>query len=499
MEFQKGVIVLRVNIKSPEVEIRERRLGSITGFYGSASELCNKSKSGKLCDRMHSFSQCLGCSSGNALCQLALIQDAVVINHAPLGCSADFSDFNFINRVERQARNIPVANANLLNTNLNEEDTIYGGGQKLESTIEEAYYRFKPNAIFITTSCASGIIGDDVDTIAQEAENKFNIPVVYVSCEGFRSKIWTTGFDAAYHAIIRKIVKPPIKKRKDTINVINFWGTDIFTDLFGRIGLIPNYIIPFSTIDQLQKISEAVATVQICPTLGTYLAASLEQEYGVPEVKTPPAYGIEGTDAWFRELGRITGKEKEVEELIKSEKERIYPELERLREKLKGKRVYITAGAAHGHSIMYILRDLGIEIVGASIFHHDPCYDNRDDKGKSLDHLVETYGDIKHFNVCNKQSYELINSLNRLKPDVFVARHGGMAIWGAKLGIPTFLMDNEQFGLGYQGLLNYGNKVLDVLETPEFIKNIAAHTKLAYTDWWLNQKPDTFLEVNKHE
>lgn len=74
-----------------------------------------------------------------------------------------------------------------------------------------------------------------------------------------------------------------------------------------------------------------------------------------------------------------------------------------------------------------------------------------------------------------------------------MARHGGMSIWGAKLGIPTFLMGDEQFGLGYQGLLNYGNKVLDVLETPEFVKNIAAHSKLVYTDWWLNQRPDTFL------
>lgn len=484
---------MSVNIKSSEVEIRETRLGSITGFYGSASELCNGSKGGRLCDRKHFFSQCLGCSSGNALCQLVMIQDAVVINHAPIGCSADFSDFNFTNRVGQGKRNIPFRDAKLLSTNITEKDTIYGGGEKLKITIKEAYDRFKPNAIFITTSCASGIIGDDVESIAEEAEEKFKIPIVYIPCEGFKSKIWTTGFDAAYHGIVRKIVKPPVKKRKDVINVINFWGSDIFTDLFGKIGLKPNYIIPFSTIAQLEKISEAAATVQICPTLGTYLAAALEQEYGVPEVKAPPAYGIQGTDKWFRELGRITGKEKVVEELIKSEKERIYPELEELRGKLKGKRAYVTAGAAHGHSLISLLSDLGMEVVGASIFHHDPCYDNGSQEGKSLEHVVETYGDIKHFSVCNKQAYELVNSLNTLKPDVFIARHGGMSIWGAKLGIPTFLMGDEQFGIGYQGLINYGNKVLDVIETPEFVKNIAAHSKLVYTDWWLNQKTDTFL------
>ncbi|MFL0196386.1 nitrogenase component 1 [Clostridium sp. WILCCON 0269] len=487
--------MLSINIKlqSPEVEIRESRLGSITGFYGDASELCSMAKEGRLCDRKHFFSQCLGCSSGNALCQLVMIQDAVVINHAPVGCSADFSDFNFTNRVGQIERNIPLRNARILSTNLTENDTIYGGGEKLKAAIKEAYDRFKPNAIFITTSCASGIIGDDVDRVAEEAQEQFKIPVVYISCEGFKSKIWTTGFDAAYHGIVRKIVKPPVRKREDVVNVINFWGSDIFTELFGKIGLKPNYIVPFSTIAQLEKISEAAATVQICPTLGTYLAASLEQEYGVPEVKAPPAYGIEGADKWFRELGRITKREKEVEDLIKSEKDRIYPELERLREKLSGKRAYITAGAAHGHSLISLLRDLKMEVIGSSIFHHDPCYDNKLESGKSLDHAVKTYGDIKHFNICNKQAYELVNSLNRLKPDIFVARHGGMSIWGAKLGIPTFLMGDEQFALGYQGLINYGNKILDVLETPEFVKNIAAHSKLVYTDWWLNQKPDAFL------
>lgn len=482
-----------INIKSPEVEIRESRLGSITGFAGTAKELCNRSKGKRLCDRRRSFSQCLGCNSGYSLCQLIMIQDSVVINHAPIGCCADLPDFNFTNRVGQIKRNLPLRNARLLNTNLTEKDTIYGGEEKLRKTIKEAYERFKPNAIFVTTSCASGIIGDDVEVVTNEAEKELGIPIVFVACEGFRSKIWTTGFDAAYHAILRKIVKPPVNKREDLVNVINFWGTDIFTELFGRIGLKPNYIVPFSTIAQLEKISEAAATVQICPTLGTYLAAGLEQEYGVPEVKAPPAYGLKGTDLWFRELGRVTGKEKEVEELIKSERERIAPKLKELRSKLKGKRVYITAGAAHGHSLIALLKELHMEVAGAAIFHHDPCCDNKDPRSESLPHVVKNYGDVKNFNVCNKQPFELVNVLNRLKPDLFIARHGGMAAWGPKLGIPTFLMGDEQFGLGYQGLLNYGDKIIGVLLTKEFVTNIAAHSKLPYTDWWLKQDPYTFL------
>ncbi len=45
-----------------------------------------------------------------------------------------------------------------------EKDTVYGGIEKLKTTIDEAYRRFNPKVIFVTTSCASEIIGDDVES-----------------------------------------------------------------------------------------------------------------------------------------------------------------------------------------------------------------------------------------------------------------------------------------------------------------------------------------------
>ena len=58
---------------------------------------------------------------------------------------------------------------------------------------------------------------------------------------------------------------------------------------------------------------------------------------------------------------------------------------------------------------------------------------------------VDLYGDIKNYRVCNKQAFELVNALKRIKPDLMIARHDGMTLWGAKLGIPTLLIGDEQF------------------------------------------------------
>ncbi len=60
-----------------------------------------------------------------------------------------------------------------------------------------------------------------MEGVANDLSEELGIPVIACFCEGFKSKIWTTGFDAAYHSIVRKLVKPP-EKKSNKVNVINF-------------------------------------------------------------------------------------------------------------------------------------------------------------------------------------------------------------------------------------------------------------------------------------
>ena len=231
----------------------------------------------------------------------------------------------------------------------------------------------------------------------------------------------------------------------------------------------------------------------MCATLGSYLGAALEQLYGVTEIKFAPAYGVRGTDIWMRELGRVLDREKEVELIIERRHAEIAPKLEEYRSRLSGKKAYVSAGAAFGHALIALLNDLGMDVQGASIYHHDAFYDNKDDDSDALANTVELYGDIPKYHVCNKQTFEIVNILNRLDVDILIARHPGIVVWGAKLGIPTFIMDDEQYAFGYQGIINYAEKILDTLESIEFTKNIQKHARMPYTKWWLEQRSDTFL------
>lgn len=138
---------MAVNIGNSEVPIREQRLGAIVGYHGTVGDLCHRSRTGTLEERDCSFTQCTSCSSVTAICQLAMIQDAAVVNHAPLGCAGDFSNFNFINRTGQHKRGWQLANAHLISSNLRENDMVFGGAAKLRncrqiSTEGPLYYDF---------------------------------------------------------------------------------------------------------------------------------------------------------------------------------------------------------------------------------------------------------------------------------------------------------------------------------------------------------------------
>jgi len=495
-----------INLKTAVVETREQRLGTIIGWDGKASDLSRESayarggcaskcgpKARRICELRGPFTQGSICSEQMVECQAGNVRDAVLIQHSPIGCGAGQVIYNSIFRNGLAMRGLPVQNLHLISTNLREKDMVFGGIAKLEQTIRDAWERHHPKAIFIGTSCATGIIGDDVESVATALEAELGIPVIPLHCEGFKSKHWSTGFDATQHGILRQIVrKNPEKKQEDLVNVINLWGSDVFSPILGELGLRVNYVVDMATVDELAQMSEAAATVGFCYTLSSYLAAGLEQEFGVPEVKAPMPYGFAGTDAWLREIARVTNREGKAEDYIRNEHARVKPKLAELREKLKGKKGYVATGSAYAHGLIGVLRELGVEVDGSLVFHHDPVYDSQDPREDSLAHLIDQYGEVDNFTVGNRQQYQFFALLQRVKPDFIIIRHNGLAPLAARLGIPAIPLGDEHHAVGYQGMLNLGESILDVLAHKKYHQDLAAHTKLPYKKWWLDQK-DPFL------
>lgn len=483
------------NLESSNVATRENRIGSITGYIGTLSDLAQQSSCGTLKGCSRCFSQSSTCLSGCALGQLAGIRDVAIIHHGPAGCSAISGGVYYLGKVMAKKRGMKNETV-YVGTDMDENDTIFGSADSLRQIILEVNERYSPNAIFVSSSCATGIIGEDIDSVVDDVKNEIDVPIVAVHCEGFKSRIWATGFDISDHAVLSSIVKPP-KQKRNTINFKNFYESarPEIIEIFKNFDLEPIFLYCNSTVEELSHISESLATTCICGTLGNYLGNGLEEKYGVPYIRSINPLGIAGFETWLREIGRVTERSEKVEKYIEEQRAIYIPKIEEIKKELKGLKAVIGMGPGYTFEVSRVLNELGIEVVWALAWHYDKKYENGD-VPPSMEYLLENNIDFET-SVADQQNYEVMNILNKYQPDLYLSRHPGSTVWAIKNGTPALFVADEYMIFGYKHTLEFAQAILDSIHNRSFEKNLAKRVKLPYTDWWYKQNVDKFLEEVK--
>ena len=480
------------SFENSNVSPRESRLGSITGYCGDLKNLVYCSHNGSLKNRERCFSQSSSCLSGCALGQLAGIRNVAIIYHAPAGCAA-FSAGSSVLFGQIAARINEKTNTVYVCTDLNENDTVFGAIDLLKNIIKHTYETYHPEAMFISTSCVSGVIGENIDDLVTEVHDQYPVPVIPVHCEGFKSRIWASGFDISDHAVMQGIVRPP-KQKRNVINFKNFFESarPQITKLFKRFGMETQFLYCNSTVEELSHLSESAATVCICGTLGTYLGNALEEKYGVPYVRTINPNGIAGFETWLRKIGETIGKSAEIEAYIAEQRAIYIPQIEEVKKQLRGLRCVIGMGPGYTYEVSRVLQELGMEVVWALAWHYDYKYDNGQ-VPPALDYLQKTAPEGMKLSVSDQQNYEVMNILNRYKPDLYFSRHPGSTVWAIKQGYAALFVADEFMIFGYEGTLSFAKTVLDTIKNRSFEKNLASRIRLPYTKWWYEQDVDKFM------
>ena len=181
---------------------RELRPHTYTGGAGTSQDMQKKFKAGCMKNEERTFEEALQCQQQNSLSCLISMEDAAFVIHSPLGCAGCVATVNDGYKVGQFHAGAKVLkNARYVVTNLDQKDVILGGERKLRNGIEEVYNRYHPKMIFIFTSCASGIIGEDIDAVAESMQPDYDAVIVPIHCEGFKSRIMSTGFDAVFNAL----------------------------------------------------------------------------------------------------------------------------------------------------------------------------------------------------------------------------------------------------------------------------------------------------------
>ena len=471
--------------------VRESRPGRLNDLGTTGAEAAENYKKGCLKRADRTFAQGLQCQQINSMAALMSLEDSVFISHSPqgcVGCAIMAVDMYRVGQIHRGIKN--VKNPRLLVTNIDQKSVVFGGEDKLRETVKKAVERYQPKIAFIYASCASGIIGDDIDAIAGDLQIEYPETImVPIHCEGFKSKICASGFDAAFISINKYILKKQkVEKQKGLINLfapttVSYADQKEMERMLHLLGAKVNYIPFYSSLEKIKTIPAAEASTSICKVFADEFMKTLWEDYQIPYSHTVMPIGIRNTDKWYRGIAKVLGKEQEVEEIIAKEHERIEPLVAKIRNRLQGKRVFICGGTGRSFAAAALIDDFGMELVGLET----PTYDA--DAQIDIEYLNDIHKDYV-VDIANMQPFEQVNLLNKLKPDAFI----GVPDWAAKLGIPTtHVLDGKRPTMGYDGLLFLGNKIADQLENPGFNKKLAQHIRLPYKDSWYQESAFKYI------
>jgi len=489
---------------------REERLKASMAYGGSA---CKLAMADKVClrNQERSFSQAGLCQLLPTLGMLATIPDTAIIVHGAIGCASTGFGANIGSRQRHVQMGRTAIKDNIwISTNLTESEVVHGGEQRLEETIYKVYEELKPKSIVVLQTCAPSVIGDDLFSIIDRVRKKLDIPILASTCEGFKTKIWATGYDVAFHAIVHGFIendkegrpnrkKPRKEGEKPLVNVINLASVGLTDEneirrMLNSIGIEVNIGPNFASREDIRRMTQADLTVSICPTHDDYFIDYLYKEYGIPYVLKDMPIGLENTKNWLLDIADKVGLVKEAEKFIEEETKKTLKAVEKYIPYLKGKKVFLSAGEFRALVTGLLVQELGMEVVGLRAYHHDhfgdEFYPKLVEAQKGKDFVVD---------IANFQPFELINILHKVKPDLFIG-HVSDNLSAAKLGLPAATIFRVfDYYVGYRGFYEFAKKMTRVLKNPAFNKKLSENVTHPYKNNWYDENPFKYIKAGESE
>jgi nitrogenase molybdenum-cofactor synthesis protein NifE len=310
---------------------------------------------------------CVFCGSRVVLYPIC---DALHIVHGPIGCAAYTWD------IRGALSSGPQLHRNSFSTDLQEMDVIYGGEKKLEAALLELIAHHQPKAAFVYSTCIVGLIGDDVSAVCKRVSGKTGIPVLPVHSEGFKGTKkdgYRAACEALYHLVGTGDTSGIGPHSVNILGDFNLAGeTWIIRDYYCRMGVeVVACVTGDARIDDIRRCHGAKLNLVQCSGSMTHLAKMLQRDYGIP-FKRVSYFGIEDTSAALYEAATFFKDDPAImeraQQVVREEVGKTYPELQRYKQKLVGRRAAVYVGGAFkALSLVRALRLLGMEtaVVGS--------------------------------------------------------------------------------------------------------------------------------------
>lgn len=186
-----------------------------------------------------------------------------------------------------------VSGVSIPSTNMLEREVVFGGINKLKSTIQGAIDIVDADAYFVLTGCTAGIIGDDIASVTDEFKSK-GYPVYPIDTPGFAGDS-NLGYEVIWNNFIDQVIEENVPKDDRLVNLFGivpyhdpFWSGNLeeLARILEGLGLKVNtFFTGHQGIEEIRHCSGAALNIIVNPWLFKGPAEKFKEKFGVPYIR----------------------------------------------------------------------------------------------------------------------------------------------------------------------------------------------------------------------
>lgn len=439
---------------------RERRLNGISAYLGDIAALIAELESGPSVQRIRTFSQVAADDVSAALGVLAEIDGLGVVVHGARGCAGALAHGG--------------AGRPWAVTNLDQRDTILGADGVLSRTLRRLYEQHRPWAIVVVATPVVAINNDDIQAVATELGDELGVPVIELRTDGFRSRIAATGYDIA-GAALAALVQPQHGRRHDVINLLAFEqgpGLKAITQQLAALGLEVNVLPAGAGSDAFARAAQAVLSVAVFQDEADVLRRELDRLHRVPFLHLPPPIGVAGARQFVEAVAEVTERPPPAKDERGCDSEL-----------LGDRRVVVALPPSQAFAVAGLIEQFGGRLAGLSVDWIDSLH------LEGLKALSATA--TLALRIGAGQPFELINWLDKLKPDLLIGTPAAAAT-ATRAAIAAVAIQGDEL-LGAAGEARLVARMARALDAQRHgFGGFAAGAD--YNPGWMKRSPDWYIK-----
>lgn len=355
-----------------------------------------------------------------------------------------------------------------------QEDIITGNykiSDKWYEKIKEMSNYTETELIVLLPTDPITISGVNLEKLANEINQRLNINTSYLSTSAISGDNQWEGYQSALSALYKPYLDKKYKKEK-TVNLVGWmWPSrkrkheiGACIDMLKQVGIeVQSVITGGSSINDIENSMKASANAMVCSAVVGDIFYDLEEK-GIKLAGRRSPYGFEGTKEWLTSIADAL--DIDTKDKIKRLEKLYQKDFNELKNILKGKKVFVSGGPGRLIGLLHTLIDYEVDIKTAALFWPHPWSQS------DLKHMKDKHN-IKIDNFIVSPGLDDLEKVARdYKIDIWLGGYQEQHI-AKKHGIPFVpITVYTSPHVGFEGVVNLGNKLKLALEGYDFTENI---------------------------